>query len=53
MEVIGVNLIPANFFNLSQLSRIMHSQDGRNILLLLRRTDGELQTINLRLKRQI
>ena len=53
MELVSINLIPANFFSLTQLSRIMHSQDGRNILLLLRRPDGELQTTTVRLKRQI
>ncbi|MDQ2794602.1 MAG: aspartyl protease family protein [Bacteroidota bacterium] len=53
MELVSINLIPANFFTLSQLSRIMHSQDGRNIVLLLRRPDGELQTATVRLKRQI
>ncbi|GAA4034199.1 hypothetical protein GCM10022409_18180 [Hymenobacter glaciei] len=53
MELVSINLIPANFFNLTQLSRIMHSEDGRNILLLLRRPDGELQTTTVRLKRQI
>ena len=53
MELVSINLIPANFFSLTQLSRIMHSQDGRNLILLLRRPDGELQTTSLRLKRQI
>lgn len=53
MELVSINLIPVNFFTLTQLSRIMHSQDGRNILLLLRRPDGELHTANVRLKRQI
>ncbi len=53
MELVSINLIPVSFFTLTQLSRIMHSQDGRNILLLLRRPDGELQTVNVRLKRQI
>ena len=53
MELVSINLIPANFFNLTQLSRIMHSQDGRNLLLLLRRPDGEFQTTTVRLKRQI
>lgn len=53
MELVSINLIPVSFFTLTQLSRIMHSQDGRNILLLLRRPDGEFQTANVRLKRQI
>ena len=53
MELISINLIPASFFNLTQLSRIMHSEDGRALLLLLRRPDGEFQTTTVRLKRQI
>ncbi|GAB3737173.1 hypothetical protein GCM10027594_18010 [Hymenobacter agri] len=53
MELVSINLIPANFFNLTQLSRLLHSQDGRSLLLLLRRPDGEFQTTTLRLKRQI
>lgn len=53
MELVSINLIPASFFNLTQLSRIMHSQDGRNLLLLLRRPDGEFRTTTVRLKRQI
>lgn len=53
MELVSINLIPASFFNLTQLSRIMHSEDGRNLLLLLRRPDGEFQTTTVRLKRQI
>ncbi len=53
MELVSINMIPANFFSLTQLSRIMHSEDGRNILLVLRRPDGEFQTTTVRLKRQI
>lgn len=53
MELVSINLIPVSFFTLTQLSRIMHSQDGRNLLMLLRRPDGELQTATVRLKRQI
>ena len=53
MELVSINLIPVSFFTLTQLSRMMHSQDGRNLLLLLRRPNGDLQTTNVRLKRQI
>lgn len=52
-ELISVNLIPANFYNLTQLSRLMHSEDGRPLLLVLRRPDGEFHTTTVRLKRQI
>ncbi len=52
-ELISINFIPVSFYNLTQLSRLMHSEDGRALLLLLRRPDGELHTATVRLKRQI
>jgi predicted aspartyl protease len=52
-ELISVNLLPTNVFTLTQLSNILHSQDGRVLLLVLRRPDGNLHTTSLRLKRQI
>ena len=52
-ELVSINLLPINVFSLSDLSRMLHSQDGRVLLLMLRRPDGELHTANVRLKRQI
>ena len=52
-ELLSINLLPINVFSLSDLSRMLHSQDGRVLLLLLRRADGELHTANIRLRRQI
>jgi len=52
-ELISINFLPANVFSLTQLGRIMHSEDGRVLLMVLRRPDGALHTTNLRLKRQI
>ena len=43
----------ASMYSLTQLSRIMHSENGRALLLVLRRPDGELHTTTVRLKRQI
>lgn len=52
-QIMSINLFPAEFFNLNQLSRMLHSQDGRQLLFVVRRLDGELFTATVRLKRQI
>ncbi|MBT9393738.1 aspartyl protease family protein [Hymenobacter sp. NST-14] len=52
-EIMSINLLPAEFFNLNQLSRMLHSQDGRQLLFVVRRPDGELFTASVRLRRQI
>ena len=52
-ELLSVNFLPINVFSLTDLSHLLHSQDGRVLLLLLRRHDGELHTASIRLKRQI
>ena len=52
-EIVSINLLPAEFFNLNQLSRMLHSEDGRQLLFVVRRSDGELYTATVRLKRQI
>jgi hypothetical protein len=52
-ELLAINLLPASNISLTEVSRILHSADGRVLFLLLRRADGELYTTRLRLKRQI
>lgn len=52
-ELVSINLIPADSYSLTQLSQLLHSEDGRLLLLILRRPDGALYTTALRLKRQI
>jgi predicted aspartyl protease len=52
-EVVAVNFVSASTFSLTQISHLLHSSHGRSIILVLRRTDGELHTTILRLKRQI
>ena len=52
-ELISINFIPAEIFTLTQLDRMLHSDDGRMLLLVLRRPDGSLHTTNVYLKRQI
>lgn len=53
-EILSINLIPAEVFNLTQLSRLLHSADGRQLLFIVRRAaTGDLFTTTVRLKRQI
>ena len=52
-ELVAINLIPTNFFSITDLNHLLHSQDGRVLLLLLRRANGELYSASIRLKRQI
>ena len=52
-EILVINLLPVAGLSLTQLSRILHSDDGRQLMFIVRRPDGELVTTTLRLKRQI
>ena len=52
-ELLSINFLPVNVFSLTQLDRMLHSEDGRTLLLVLRRPDGNLHTATVRLKRQI
>jgi len=52
-ELVSINFLPASAFTLTQLDRMLHSEDGRSLLLVMRRTDGNLYTAAVRLKRQI
>ena len=52
-ELISINFFPASVFSLTQLDRMLHSEDGRSLLMVLRRPDGNLHTATVRLKRQI
>jgi hypothetical protein len=52
-ELVSVNLMLASYLSISELNRLLHSQDGRVLFMVLRRADGELHPISVRLKRQI
>lgn len=52
-ELVAINLIPTQFFSITDLNHMLHSQDGRVLLLLLRRANGQLYSANVKLKRQI
>ncbi|UYZ63605.1 aspartyl protease family protein [Hymenobacter weizhouensis] len=53
-EILSINFLPAESLSLTQLSRLLHSQNGRQIFFIVRRaTTGDLHTAVVRLKRQI
>jgi hypothetical protein len=52
-ELISINFLPTENLSLTQLSRMLRSEDGRSVFMVLRRPNGELHTVSLRLKRQI
>ena len=53
-EIISINLIPAEFFSLTDISRMLHSADGRLLLFVVRRAGtDELVSARVRLTRQI
>jgi hypothetical protein len=52
-ELVSLNFTPTSYLSISELNRLLHSQDGRMLFLVLRRADGELYSTSVRLKRQI
>ena len=52
-QLLSINFQPTAEYSLTELSRLMHSQNGRTLLIVLRRANGELFTTVVRLKRQI
>ncbi|MBJ6111700.1 aspartyl protease family protein [Hymenobacter sp. BT523] len=52
-ELLSINFLPTEAFSLTQLSRMLRSEDGRSLFMVLRRQNGDLHTVSLRLKRQI
>jgi hypothetical protein len=52
-ELISINLALASSLSISEVNRLLHSQDGRQLYLVLRRADGELYPVSVQLKRQI
>jgi hypothetical protein len=52
-ELMSINFMPTHFFSATDLSKLLHSQDGRLLFLVLRRPDGGLYPASIRLKRQI
>ncbi|GAB3638125.1 hypothetical protein GCM10027422_37150 [Hymenobacter arcticus] len=52
-ELVSINFIPTSFLSMTDLNHMLHSQNGRVLYLVLRRADGELHPVSVKLKRQI
>jgi len=52
-ELVSINLTQTSYLSISEVNRLLHSQDGRVLFFVLRRADGELYPTRVRLKRQI
>ena len=52
-ELVSINFVPVSALSITEVGRLLHSQDGRTLFLLMRRPDGELYPAKIRLKRQI
>lgn len=52
-ELLSINLLPVSSISLTEVSRLFHSTNGRMLLLLLRRPDGEIYATHVRLQRKI
>ncbi|MCC3159560.1 aspartyl protease family protein [Hymenobacter sp. 15J16-1T3B] len=52
-ELISINLQPVANMSLTQVTRLLHSADGRRLLVFVRRADGDLFVTNMTLRRQL
>ena len=52
-ELVSVNFTPVTTYTMSELNRLLHSEDGRLLVLMLRRPNGHVHPAAVRLKRRI
>lgn len=52
-ELVSINLMLASGLSISDVNRLLHSENGRQLFLVLRRADGGLYPVSVQLKRQI
>jgi hypothetical protein len=52
-EIVSINLLPASALSLTQVSRMLHSTEGRKLFFIIQRPNGELETAQVQLKREI
>lgn len=52
-ELLAINLLPAGVLPLTEITRLLRAHDGQRLLLVLRRPDGELHSVSLRLRRRL
>ena len=52
-EVLTINFLPVQDMSLTDITRLLNSQDGRRIFFLLRQPNGDLHAAHVRLRRRI
>ncbi|WP_165903811.1 aspartyl protease family protein [Hymenobacter gummosus] len=52
-ELLSINLVSVSSMSLTQITRLLHSADGKQLIIFVRRADGDLFVTRLTLKRQI
>jgi hypothetical protein len=52
-ELMSINFTPATTYSISEVNRILHSEDGRLLVLMMRRPNGNVRPVAVRLKRRI
>lgn len=52
-EVLAINFLPVQSLSFTDITRLLHSQDGRRLLFLLRQPNGDLHATHVRLRRRI
>ncbi|NML64683.1 hypothetical protein HHL22_05640 [Hymenobacter sp. RP-2-7] len=52
-ELMSINFTPVTAYSISEVNRMLHSEDGRLLVLVLRRPNGNLHPAAVRLKRRI
>ena len=52
-ELMSINFTPVTTYSISEVNRILHSEDGRLLVLMLRRPNGNVHPVAVRLKRRI
>jgi hypothetical protein len=52
-ELVSINFLPVSAFALSEVTRLLRAQDGQHLWLILRRPNGDMHPVSVRLRRQI
>jgi hypothetical protein len=52
-ELVSINFLPVSAFALSEVTKLLRSQNGQHLWLILRRPNGDMHPVSVRLRRQI
>jgi hypothetical protein len=52
-ELVSINFLPVSAFALSEVTKLLRAQDGQRLWLILRRPNGDMHPVSVKLRRQI